>query len=269
LSFDRAAIDSWATFSDDYNPIHFDKEVAQSAGFDRPIVHGMLVMLPVKQALAERQHLIPNIGREWVRVRSSLKKSVPEGAAVSVSFTPRADRIAYSICGKDDGTTYIQGSMDGRHPPAPDGGIKYSRVQRLETGEPWQLFSSSFPGVKAGWVWLDALAFSHFVRRLIPLIVAKIGGYKPDWSFRDGLPDATVVQSSHTIWFRPDLLASLPMPDEADLDCTVEDFAIQHDGDRSYGNVPLLISAAGQLVMRQEIGLMRIKRSAKQSVSLQ
>jgi acyl dehydratase len=34
----------FAAASGDHNPLHLDREVARDAGFDRPIVHGMLTM---------------------------------------------------------------------------------------------------------------------------------------------------------------------------------------------------------------------------------
>ena len=41
-----AAIDLalFAAASGDHNPLHLDADVARSAGFDRPVVHGMLTM---------------------------------------------------------------------------------------------------------------------------------------------------------------------------------------------------------------------------------
>jgi acyl dehydratase len=41
-----AAIDLalYAAASGDHNPLHLDAEVAHAAGFDRPVVHGMLTM---------------------------------------------------------------------------------------------------------------------------------------------------------------------------------------------------------------------------------
>ena len=34
----------FAAASGDHNPLHLDAEVARAAGFDRPVVHGMLTM---------------------------------------------------------------------------------------------------------------------------------------------------------------------------------------------------------------------------------
>ena len=34
----------YAAASGDHNPLHLDAEVARAAGFDRPVVHGMLTM---------------------------------------------------------------------------------------------------------------------------------------------------------------------------------------------------------------------------------
>jgi acyl dehydratase len=34
----------FAAASGDHNPLHLDEEIARSAGFERPVVHGMLMM---------------------------------------------------------------------------------------------------------------------------------------------------------------------------------------------------------------------------------
>lgn len=43
----------YAAASGDHNPLHLDDSVALSAGFDRPIVHGMLSMAYVGRLLTE------------------------------------------------------------------------------------------------------------------------------------------------------------------------------------------------------------------------
>ena len=52
--FGHAHIESWARFSGDFNPIHFDLEKARLAGSPAIIVHGMLPLLYVKQAVTRQ-----------------------------------------------------------------------------------------------------------------------------------------------------------------------------------------------------------------------
>src|SRR6185312_6718807 len=54
LCFAPDSIERWASFSCDYNPIHFDLAAAKRAGSEQLIVHGMLAVLPVKEALSQR-----------------------------------------------------------------------------------------------------------------------------------------------------------------------------------------------------------------------
>lgn len=51
-----AAIDLalFAAASGDHNPLHLDTEVALAAGFERPIVHGMLTMAQVAKLFTQR-----------------------------------------------------------------------------------------------------------------------------------------------------------------------------------------------------------------------
>lgn len=43
----------YAAASGDHNPLHLDLEVARAAGFDKPLVHGMLTMAYVGRLLTE------------------------------------------------------------------------------------------------------------------------------------------------------------------------------------------------------------------------
>jgi acyl dehydratase len=51
-----AAIDLalFAAASGDHNPLHLDAGVARAAGFDRPVVHGMLTMASVARLFTHR-----------------------------------------------------------------------------------------------------------------------------------------------------------------------------------------------------------------------
>jgi acyl dehydratase len=42
----------FATASGDHNPLHLDETVARAAGFERPIVHGMLTMAHLSRLVA-------------------------------------------------------------------------------------------------------------------------------------------------------------------------------------------------------------------------
>lgn len=44
----------YAAASGDLNPLHLDAEVARAAGFDRPVVHGMLTMAYAGRLLTSR-----------------------------------------------------------------------------------------------------------------------------------------------------------------------------------------------------------------------
>ena len=49
--FDAASIASYAAVSGDDNPLHLDATLAARAGFEAPLVHGMLVMAAFEPAL--------------------------------------------------------------------------------------------------------------------------------------------------------------------------------------------------------------------------
>lgn len=48
----------YAAASGDHNPLHLDLEVARAAGFEKPLVHGMLTMAYAGRLLTERFGLL-------------------------------------------------------------------------------------------------------------------------------------------------------------------------------------------------------------------
>ncbi len=106
-----AAIDLalFAAASGDHNPLHLDAEVARAAGFDRPVVHGMLTMAYAGRLFTQHfgavsvKHLhtrftgVAKLGNT-VRLQASLTEVVNDQAHYSLKAT------------NDDGVELVTGS---------------------------------------------------------------------------------------------------------------------------------------------------------------
>jgi hypothetical protein len=266
FSFDMNAVERWAAFSGDYNPIHFDLSAARAAGADALIVHGMLVLLPVKQALTRRLLELPGLGKSqvddqaWVRVRCSLKKLVPQDIELQLSFKETGEKIGFMLTPSSNDATYVQGHLDRRIPEPSE---KFSEIFTIDAhtiSESWKKFQSNFPAVSEIWIFLDALIFAQFIKNCVPLIVKMITGTAQDWSIEDGLGETVMVQMSHTVWFRADLSDSQFAFQGSDLEFGLHEFDSQVDGNKTFGTVVLSTSLNRSSIMRHEIGLMMFKR---------
>ena len=52
--FSAVELALYAAASGDHNPLHLDADVARAAGFDKPVVHGMLTMACVARLFTDR-----------------------------------------------------------------------------------------------------------------------------------------------------------------------------------------------------------------------
>jgi len=97
-SASRIDLVKYAAASGDYNPIHFDREAARSAGLDGIVVHGLLMSawgLQVAAAMSDRPDPLV---RTKIRFRNPLRPAAP----ARVEVTARGDcddgrRVAFEV----------------------------------------------------------------------------------------------------------------------------------------------------------------------------
>ncbi|QFT12812.1 MaoC family dehydratase [Vibrio sp. THAF190c] len=58
-TLDKQTVETFASVSEDYNPIHLDEDFAKTTQFERPIVHGMLASSLISGLLASK---VPGAG---------------------------------------------------------------------------------------------------------------------------------------------------------------------------------------------------------------
>lgn len=112
-------IEKYARASGDFNPIHVDREFAESTQFGGTIAHGMMVAATISEMMATA------FGRNWpksgsmkIRFRSPVKpgqRITTQGSVRRVEVSEDGRRIACTVSVvKDDGETAIAGQAEVR-----------------------------------------------------------------------------------------------------------------------------------------------------------
>lgn len=249
LSFGMPAVEQWAQFSSDRNPIHFDLAHARAAGLDALIVHGMLAMMPMKEGAA--QAVAPD---GWMKFRTLLRNPIAHDRDVVFTTKPAAGGIAFRLHDTTGKTEHFRGTY-GRvgdpsgqlHGDTPRG-KPLARV-RLDR------FFATYPHVRERWIALDAVVFSEFMRTRLHVLEQLADAHMLRLS--GGAPASrVVVQSSHTVTFDA---AFFEAPADADqwnnLTHALLTPELLASGNQIGGVVALPVLCAGRLVMLVEVGL--------------
>lgn len=264
LRFGMPEVQHWAAFSGDFNPIHFEAEQARRAGLDDLVVHGMLALLPIKLALAEA-HAAGRCGapvREsrWLRFNALFRSPVLHDATSVLALQPsRTGGLDFRLLDQQTQRERFRGSFG---PAADHGGWLQAHPLAEQDFAPLPAdaaahFAASYPAVAEGWITLDAIVFSEFMRHRLGLVAASVqqelqrvlGGASAQGLF---------VQASHSVCIDTQALASPgPWPfDGGELACAMAPPALVASRDKLAGSVSLPVVRDGQLVMLVEIGLL-------------
>ena len=194
LGFDMPEVERWAQFSGDRNPIHFDLAHARAAGVDALIVHGMLAMLPMKQALSQTT---PPAG--WTKFRTLLRKPIAHGQSVVFDTKPAGPGLAFRLHDASGQVEHFRGTYGRVDDPSSQlqGGVPRARLL-----DPAHLdrFRQAYPDVRERWIALDAIVFSEFMRTRLHVVERLAHAHMMHLS--GGAPvSRVVVQSSHTVTF--------------------------------------------------------------------
>jgi len=165
LRFDSTATAAWAAFSGDYNPIHFDPAFARSTiGTDGTVVHGMLAMLALKQAVSER----PWAGDGWLQWTGMLKQAMPSQLDYAVHLSaPEADaKVRFRLHSPADAEKRILGNCAPvAFDTAPYRTPPRHVLDAAAVSERLQGFADAFPAATSCWVAIDALIFAEYIQR--------------------------------------------------------------------------------------------------------
>jgi hypothetical protein len=194
LDFDMPEVERWAQFSGDRNPIHFDLAHARAAGVDALIVHGMLVMMPMKQALSQAT---PPAG--WTKFRTLLRKPIAHGQRVVFDTRPAGEGLAFRLHDTSGQVEHFRGTYGRVDDPTSQLQGDVPRVRPLDPAH-LERFRAAYPDVRERWIALDAIVFSAFMRTRL-LVVERLA-HAHMLRLSGGAPvSRVVVQSSHTVTF--------------------------------------------------------------------
>lgn len=157
---------SWAEFSGDYNPIHFDIDWANKLGVDVLVVHGMLAMLPLKQLISNEIRSF-NATDKAINMTLSLKRPVPIGAQFQIRTTHNNNntvRFVLALCDSDlncyiGSCQHIENNFSLLSCP-----IDVCTIEPSELISSVMVFQSIFSFVDDLWIVIDAIIFSRIFR---------------------------------------------------------------------------------------------------------
>jgi hypothetical protein len=249
LSFDMPAVEQWAQFSSDRNPIHFDLAHARAAGLDALIVHGMLAMMPMKEAAA--QAVAPD---GWMKFRTLLRNPIAHDRDVVFTTKPAGDGIAFRLHDTSGKTEHFRGTYARVADPSGQLQGEAPRGKPLERAH-LDRFAGTYPHVRERWIALDAVVFSEFMRsrlhvleRLAHAHMLRLSGGAP--------ASRVVVQSSHTVTFDAAFFEASADADQWNqLSHALLTPELLASGNQIGGVVALPVLCAGRLVMLVEVGL--------------
>jgi hypothetical protein len=163
LHFKQKELQSWADYSGDYNPIHFDDVVAKAIGQKGVVMHGMLAMLPVKTMHSE----LAWSSDGWIEWYAMLREAMPllSDYQLDSRIVEPMREVRFKLTSTEDAQLKISGrcvAIDFDPDP-------YTTRQRVilpinEAKQTLQDFSSRFPSAYAAWIAIDAMIFSRYIR---------------------------------------------------------------------------------------------------------
>lgn len=258
LRFTPETLQTWADFSGDYNPIHFDDHIARvTIGKGGRVIHGMLAMLPLKAS----HSAMTWEGGDWLQWTGMLRQAMPLGSAYTMEArtTRPGTKIRFKLSAVDDAEAKITGHCS----ILPFDSKPYAAFRRVdvplqEVQAELERFTELFPGISPAWIAIDAMIFSRYLR----LHAGEIFREQLSRHFGDSGQDMAMegrlltMQTQHVDTIERSLLASLH-------DLTITSFAYGYakteeflTEDSVFATVDLPVWINGALVQVVQIGLM-------------
>jgi acyl dehydratase len=124
ISLDCPAVNAldlalYAAASGDHNPLHLDAAVAQAAGFDRPVVQGMLTMAYAGRLFTRHfgTEGLMSLNTRFVGVALKGDRIALEGQLQSQDDTGAVPTATYTVTARTDrGTDVVTGTAQVRRP---------------------------------------------------------------------------------------------------------------------------------------------------------
>ena len=260
IQFNAHEIQTWAELVGDYNPIHFDGNLARERGLDGVVAHGMLSLLHLKHAISSSMDS-PTTEHTWMNVKARFRNPVSMAVEHQIAVRPIGSKYRFSLTRKTDGLATIDGTFqwtsDG---PEPRPAWKTFPVPQAEIDTVLNRFLKGFPGMDSLWLFLDCLLFEVLLQNEIPFQLSRELGLTGSCESQDELMRTTLtVQTSHFLHTRADLLNRnlRELHQILPLQCTVL-APIVTASDSKHGFVAacqMQIHSGQSLLIQSEVGL--------------
>lgn len=199
LRFGADAVRAWAEFSGDYNPVHFDPQHAREAGLDGLIVHGMLALLPVKQALTAAAPAPADPDADGLHFRSVFRNPIPYDEGCTLVLRNARKGLDFRLSSAQHGHEHFRGGLApcafGGGDAPPRGGRRY--LNSAELSERTDRLARVHGDVDALWVGLDAIVFADFLHTHLERIQNR--AYAELGLDAAAAPRTVVFQTSHSV----------------------------------------------------------------------
>jgi|GEM_PF-1702107 len=249
-SFSESELRKWASFSGDWNPIHFDIELARKNGLNSTVVHGMLAMLQAKRMACE---IIDDSGN--IEINFSLRKPIPLQREMIYEVNEYEKHANLSIKESDSGEVYYISSIKESRKVLllDDRATIYRELPDAVLNEKRLEFSEKYPDIPLDWIFLDALIFAIYVDGN--------GGSSLAKDTRDFLgsdayeKEFVVYQISHKVTVAQKLIGKA-RPQLSGLAYSTKGVDLVRMTDAVYGSVEFYVLEGGDVVLKVEMGLM-------------
>jgi hypothetical protein len=273
IAFSAADVQAWADFSGDHNPIHFDRAAARLAGLDDLVVHGMLVLVPVKQFLSDNHQRLNGEGRS-ARFKAFFRSPVLYDQSQSVTLRTRSPgRTEFSVRSAETQAESLRGFLT--HAAAPDAEPAPDAARRRldDSGSRLASFAARLPAIDSLWIWLDALAFSEFVRRDMHGVASRaLGQWVPDRP-ANGIPGVSIMQTSQDVFISEEVadarLSRMVTARPEILSYSIETSLVVASLAEVSGTVRTAVWIDGMLAIQAEYGLLVRSHSLSNQLAME
>jgi hypothetical protein len=258
FSFGISSVEEWAQFSSDYNPIHFNLEYATASGLDGLIVHGMLALLPVKQAVSCEYVQQNGEAVGWMKFRALFRNPIPHDELIILVTKPSDAGLSFRLCAAESKHEHFRGTYNH---------IEVPTAQIANNGDALQFrtrlaadharrFTEFYPKYQERWIALDATIFSEFIKTKLTIIEDMVNVHMVNMHNANA-GKRLLLQVSHTVIFDSRYFDART---SGHFDCNKITYGLSMpeiitSNDRLIGTVTLSVIACQQIVMVIEIGL--------------
>lgn len=254
LKFSALDIESWASLSGDRNPIHFSREAALRMDVADVVVHGMLVLLPIKHQMGRISVAFPHT---WTQFKALLKTPVLRDTTAALSTADRNGCIHFKLLPEIGGSEHMIGNI--RTVPASTWSPTATGFElQADKVELWlEQFHQGLGRGLDDWIALDALIFSDFIRNYIDV---GFNYLTPEFRLEqrlkklEDLSTHLVVQTSHQTTFCSSLRSFGELG--ANIRYEIDNINMIEGPDKAVGTLDLGVYVRNFHVMTITIGLM-------------